>query len=206
MVLFQEPHAGYLEPVARKQVQRSSGYIEPPFTMHYQPLAGYQESAVVTQSQPQTGYHEPVRVKYSVPHVEYLVPGVGTYGQPHAGYLEPAVGRQSRTHAVYSESAVPNYSHDPYLRRFFRLAIYCSTLSSNFAASIDIILLVLLTDLVNRISMPVVTLHMGQVLCWLHLLLSFIFTTHRPVNCCVVFFCRIFSSTFLCSKLHLCWI
>ncbi|XP_058205222.1 uncharacterized protein LOC131319115 isoform X4 [Rhododendron vialii] len=112
-----EPHAGYLEPVAQKQVQRISGYIESPFTMHYQPLAGYQESSVVTQSQPQTGYHEPVRVKYSVPHVEYLVPGVGTYGQPPAGYLEPAVGRQSRTHAVYSESAVPNYSHDPYLRR-----------------------------------------------------------------------------------------
>ncbi|KAI8564644.1 hypothetical protein RHMOL_Rhmol03G0197000 [Rhododendron molle] len=125
-----EPHAGYLEPVARKQVQRSSGYIEPPFTMHYQPLAGYQESAVVTQSQPQTGYHEPVRVKYSVPHVEYLVPGVGTYGQPHAGYLEPAVGRQSRTHAVYSESAVPNYSHDPYLRRAGEQDLHASSHSA----------------------------------------------------------------------------
>ncbi|KAF7148682.1 hypothetical protein RHSIM_Rhsim03G0171000 [Rhododendron simsii] len=125
-----EPHAGYLEPVARKQVQRSSGYIEPPFTMHYQPLAGYQESAVVTQSQPQTGYHEPVRIKYSEPHVEYIVPGVGTYGQPHAGYLEPAVGRQSRTHAVYSESAVPNYSHDPYLRRAGEQDLHASSHSA----------------------------------------------------------------------------
>lgn len=112
-----EPHAGYLEPVARKQGRSSSGYLEPSVAMLYQPLAGYRESAVVTQSQPQTGYREPAVIKYSIAHARYCTPAVGTYGQPPVGYLEPAVGSQSRAHAVYSESAVLKYSHDPYSRR-----------------------------------------------------------------------------------------
>ncbi|GMP24167.1 hypothetical protein CsSME_00001530 [Camellia sinensis var. sinensis] len=47
-----EPHAGYIDPVARKQSPSFSGYLEPTVGMQYQPHAGHLESVVGTQSQP----------------------------------------------------------------------------------------------------------------------------------------------------------
>ncbi|KAL7001642.1 hypothetical protein U1Q18_002794 [Sarracenia purpurea var. burkii] len=93
------PHAGYIEPVARKQGRSNSGYLEPLAGTQYQPHVGYRQSAAGTQSQPQT---------------RYLEPALGTHSQPHAGYLVPTVGSQGRSHAGYLESAIPKYTHDPY--------------------------------------------------------------------------------------------
>ncbi|KAA8539823.1 hypothetical protein F0562_026515 [Nyssa sinensis] len=67
-----ELHAGYLEPVSRKQGQLYSEYLEPAVSIEGQPHAGYLEPAV--------GTHGP-------PHAIYLEPSVGTQGQPPSGFL-----------------------------------------------------------------------------------------------------------------------
>ncbi|CAL5323047.1 unnamed protein product [Camellia sinensis] len=109
-----EPHAGYIDPVARKQSPSFSGYLEPTVGMQYQPHAGHLESVVGTQSQPHTGYHVPAVGNHSISSAGYLEPTLGTRGQPHAGYLEPAIGRQSQSHAAYFEWSVGKHSHNPY--------------------------------------------------------------------------------------------
>ncbi|KAF5959880.1 hypothetical protein HYC85_001089 [Camellia sinensis] len=109
-----EPHAGYIDPVARKQSRSFSGYLEPTVGMRYQPHVGHLESVVGTQSQPHRGYHVPAVGNHSISSAGYLEPTLGTRGQPHAGYLEPAVGRQSQSHAAYFEWSVGKHSHNPY--------------------------------------------------------------------------------------------
>ncbi|XP_057482001.1 uncharacterized protein LOC130768908 isoform X2 [Actinidia eriantha] len=134
------PHAGYLEPVTRKQGRSSTGYLDPPVGMQYQAHVGYHGSAVRTQIQPHTRYREPhigyhesavgaqiqPRTAYREPavgthgqrqpHAGYLEPALGTHGQPLAVYLKPAVGEHGRPHAGYLEPAVgrPGQSHAGY--------------------------------------------------------------------------------------------
>ncbi|KAL7229574.1 hypothetical protein ACSBR2_008141 [Camellia fascicularis] len=144
-----EPHAAYIDPVARKQSRSFSGYLEPTVGMQYQPHVGHLESVVGTQSEPHTGYHVPAVGNHSISSAEYLEPTLGTRGQPHAGYLEPAIGRQSQSHAAYFEWSVGKHNHNPYdvaLRRFFPYTFSCSALSCNFINLINI----LVTCLVDR--------------------------------------------------------
>ncbi|KAM7494592.1 hypothetical protein LguiB_029201 [Lonicera macranthoides] len=97
---FQEPHAGFLPPVAGTQVHPYSGYLEPTFGSQVQHHAGI-------QSQPYTGYHEPAYGTQGQPHaIVYREPTVWTQGQTHSGYLEPAVVRHVQPHAGYLQPAV----------------------------------------------------------------------------------------------------
>ncbi|KAK2971743.1 hypothetical protein RJ640_022882 [Escallonia rubra] len=117
-----EPHAGYLEPVVRKQVRLYSEYLEPAVGSQVQPRSVYVEPASRTQGGLYAEYHHPSVGTHGQPHARYLEPTVEAQSQSHGRYLEvePPVGRQGQPHAGYIQPTIIRHGYDPYDPRLRR--------------------------------------------------------------------------------------